>query len=166
MWEMTSRTRDVVLLEKGVICIPRGNFVRGHDVIKRRMVIYGQDDSDVFQNFPPQNDIRDISYFERKESLVTTFSQWTNNMVAWESCCLLTPLLEEPVQNFQWGNRRSSVSVRMVTFSSLSINLLMGCLSRNMFIIGEWRNTVSVQNTLEMGSFLLLVGLRGCPSRS
>ena len=40
MWEMTSRTRDVVLLEKGVICIPRGNFIRGHDVIKRRMVIY------------------------------------------------------------------------------------------------------------------------------
>lgn len=28
IWEMTSRIRDIILLEKGVICIPRGNFVR------------------------------------------------------------------------------------------------------------------------------------------
>lgn len=34
IWEMTSRIMDVVLMEKGVICIPRGNFVRSHDVFK------------------------------------------------------------------------------------------------------------------------------------
>lgn len=153
MWEMTSRIRDVVLLGKGVICIPRGNFVRGHDIIQRCMVIYGWDDSDIFQNVPSPKIMRDISYFEGKGALDSRSFQWTRDMVAWESCFLPTLLMEEPVRNFQWGNR-ASVSVSMVTFSSLSINPLMGCLSRYMVIIGEWRKTGRVQDTLGMGSFI------------